>query len=142
LTLADRLGTIERGLDAMPAAKAKIAFIDDSITVRQILSQSLAGAGYEPIECASWEELQSAMQQRPALVLVDLQMPHHSGAPMVFVLKKQHPETKVIYYSSARTSVLRQLVAETGADGFVRKRWDTDELLEAIAGFLGPAAGD
>jgi two-component system, chemotaxis family, chemotaxis protein CheY len=122
----------------MPAARIKIAFIDDSVTVRQILSQTLAGAGYDPIECASWEQLLDAMQQRPALVLVDLQMPHHSGAPMVFVLKKQHPEVKVLYYSSAKTSVLRKLAAETGADGFVRKRWDCDELLETIARVVGP----
>ena len=121
----------------MPATKAKIAFIDDSPTVRQILSQVLTDAGYEPIECTSWEQLQGAAQKGADLVLVDVQMPQHSGAPMVFVLKKQHPKLKVVYYSSVRGSMLRRLTEQTGADGYIRKGWDTDELLQAVAQFLG-----
>jgi DNA-binding response OmpR family regulator len=124
----------------MAARRAKIAFIDDSITVRQILSQVLTEAGYDAIECTSWEELQSAAEKGLDLALVDVQMPKHSGPPMVVVLKKKHPGLKVVFYSNVRGRVLRELAEHAGADGFIRKAWDTDELVAAVAKFLEPSA--
>lgn len=121
----------------MAAARAKIAFIDDSVTVRQILSQELTKAGYEPVECTSWEQLQAAADQGVDLVLLDVQMPKQSGAPMAVVLKKKHPQLKVVYYSSVPRRVLRQLTEQTGADGYVPKAWDTDELVATVAKLLG-----
>ena len=125
----------------MPAIPAKIAFIDDSAIARQIVASALGEAGYETLECVSWDELQQVVeQQHPDLVLVDVQMPRTSGPPMVFVLKKQHPQLKVVYFSSAEEGVLRRLTAETGADGYICKSRDNRKLLQAVARYLDPSA--
>ena len=78
------------------------------------------------------------------LVLLDVQMPGVSGPPIAYVLKRRHPTLKVVYYSSADEAILRRLTEETGADGFIRKSFDGDEVAGAIERHLGiaPTTGE
>jgi DNA-binding NtrC family response regulator len=121
----------------MDTPRLKIAHLDDSATLRLIVARLLTQAGYEAHSCESWAELQDVVHEHElALVLVDVQMPKLSGAPIALVLKKTRPDLKVVYLSDYDEAHLARLTAETGADGFIRKSFDGSEMLTAIERYL------
>ena len=121
----------------MADAKPKVAFIDDSETVRLLLAGLLEKAGYEHFECTSWAELNAVAESHELdLVLLDVQMPKVSGPPMAIVLKKTRPHLKVVYHSDQDERFLTELTDKTGADGYIKKNFDSDKTLAAIREFL------
>ncbi|MBW2522899.1 MAG: response regulator [Deltaproteobacteria bacterium] len=121
----------------MADARPKVAFIDDSETVRLVLADILERAGCEHFECTCWADLEAAVQQHDLdLVLLDVQMPKVSGAPMALVLKKTRPNLTVVYHSDQDERFLRELTEKTGADGYIRKSVDPEETLGAIEQYL------
>jgi len=124
----------------MDQSRTRVAFLDDSATVRMVLTSLCEEAGYEPLSCSSWEELNTVVRDRlPHLVLLDVQMPRVSGPPIAVVLKRLYPELKVVLLSDYAEEKLRSLAKQSGADGFIRKTTDGVKLLQAISAHL-PAA--
>ena len=121
----------------MADERPKVAFIDDSKTVRLVLAGLLEQAGCEPVECTSWTELNATAESHELdLVLLDVQMPKVSGPPMAIVLKKTRPHLKVVYHSDQDERFLGELVQKTGADGYIKKSVDSAETLSAIRKYL------
>lgn len=115
----------------------KIVLLDDSPTVRAAAADIMRTAGHDFVACQSWDELRACVEgELPDLVLLDVQMPLVSGAPIAVVLKKLYPKLRLVYYSSCDEEVLRKLTAETGADGYIQKDENPDRLLEKVASYL------
>jgi DNA-binding response OmpR family regulator len=127
----------------MTKATRRIAFLDDSLTVRVILKNVLTEAGHEPFSCETWAELDKVVRTTELdLVLLDVQMPRVSGPPIAYVLKKRHPTLKVVFVSDAEEGALRRLTAETGADGYIRKSCDGSQMAREIERHLDGSAPD
>ena len=61
-------------------ARKKILIVDDELPIRELLSESLKGGGYETLTAASGEEaLEAAVKFVPDLILLDLAMPKMDG---------------------------------------------------------------
>jgi DNA-binding NarL/FixJ family response regulator len=60
-------------------------------------------------------------QSHPDLVLIDLQMPGMNGLEATALLRRRHPEARVIMITMHDTPELRQASLEGGAHGFVSK---------------------
>ena len=115
----------------------KVAFIDDSETVRLLLADLLDKAGCEHFECTSWDQIKTTAESHELdLVLLDVQMPKISGPPMAIVLKKTRPHLKVVYHSDQDERFLAELTDKTGADGYIKKSFDSAETLAAIREYL------
>ncbi len=127
----------------MTKAARRIAFLDDSHTVRVVLKNVLTEAGHEPFGCETWDELEQVVATTELdLVLLDVQMPGISGPPIAYVLKKRHPTLKVVFVSDADETMLRRLTDETGADGYIRKSYDGGEMADAIGRYLNDPPHD
>ncbi len=129
----------------MSKSPRRVAFLDDSLTARVVLKNILTDAGHEPLGCETWAQLDAIVADNELdLVLLDVQMPGVSGPPIAYVLKKRQPGLKVVYYSSAEEAILRRLTEETGADGYIRKSFDGDDVSLAINRYLGvePSSGE
>ena len=121
----------------MDQSRTRVAFLDDSATVRMVLTSLCEDAGYEPLSCSTWEELDAVVRDRaPDLVLLDVQMPRVSGPPIALVLKRLYPALKVVLLSDYAEDKLRGLAKQSGADGFIRKTTDGEQLLRAISAYL------
>jgi two-component system OmpR family response regulator len=119
----------------------RIAILDDSPTVRQLLTSLLEQAGYEIEACASWSELEQTLDQsQPDLVLLDVEMPDIVGDHIGYAIKRAHPELRVVYLSDHDESTLRAISERTGADGFIRKSSDPEQLLDDIESELSRGA--
>lgn len=122
---------------------ARIVFLDDSPTVRQVLDQVLSEAGYDRQGCSTWEELKATLRPNPPdLVLLDVEMPQILGEHIGYVLRRDFPEVRVVFHSDHDESTLREMSEHTGVHGFIHKTPDPDELLAAIEAFLPAAGGD
>jgi len=117
--------------------KLRIVLLDDSPTVREMLSSVLTDAGYDTTACAEWSELRELLRARqPDLVLLDVEMPDIVGEHIGFGLKRMHPGLRVVYLSDRDPKALAELCEHTGVDGYIAKSSDLDQLVRDIAAHL------
>lgn len=123
----------------MPKPGAKVLFIEDERELVELLRLRLEAAGYLFSAAFDGEEgLKKAFQDKPGLILLDVIMPKIDGLVICRQLKSD-PRTKdipvVIVSASGRKDLPRRCV-EAGADDFISKPFDADELLRKIAVLL------
>ncbi|KQN90208.1 two-component system response regulator [Sphingomonas sp. Leaf231] len=111
---------------------ATILVVDDDAAIRRLLRNTLLRAGYVVIEAGDGRSaLREAAGQRPAAILLDLGLPDRDGLSIIPLLRAQG--NGVILVVSAREAVDEKVSAlDLGADDFVTKPFDTDELLARL----------
>jgi two-component system nitrate/nitrite response regulator NarL len=117
------------------SARIRVLLVDDHPVVRCGIRACLATA--ENIEVVGEaadgvEGLSRAREQRPDVVLTDLDMPHMNGLLLAEAVRRELPQTRVLILSmhSDADHVLR--VIQSGARGFVLKESEPAELIQAI----------
>jgi len=117
------------------AKRYRILIVDDHAIVREGLKQILAEV--EDIEVAgeadcSHRALQMARQQTWDLVLMDISMPDRSGLETLELLKKEHPDIKVLMLSMHRETLYAVRALKSGAAGYLNKQSAPALLVDAI----------
>lgn len=112
ILIADDHAVVRSGLRALLSADADIAVVGE------------AGDGVETLLLA--ESLQ------PDLVLLDITMPPENGIKTAQRLKAAHPELKVLFLTMHEDESLLHEALRTGAAGYVIKRAEESEILQAI----------
>jgi two-component system KDP operon response regulator KdpE len=120
----------------MPAKAAKILIVDDEPQIRTLLRRALSRAGYRVIEAANAREALAAKRiDRPELILLDLGLPDRDGLELVTMLK-QAPGCRLIVVSAREQTEEKVAALDLGADDYVTKPFDVDELLARIRASL------
>jgi two-component system KDP operon response regulator KdpE len=120
----------------MPARAAKILIVDDEPQIRTLLRRALSRAGYRVIEAANAREALAAKRiDRPELILLDLGLPDRDGLELVTTLK-QAPGCRLIVVSAREQTEEKVAALDLGADDYVTKPFDVDELLARIRASL------
>ncbi|TVV76241.1 response regulator transcription factor [Sphingomonas solaris] len=111
---------------------AKVLVVDDEPAIRRLLRNTLIRAGYTVIEAGDGRQaLHQAATEHPTAVLLDLGLPDRDGLTLIPLLRT-HGDA-VILVVSARDAVDEKVTAlDLGADDFVSKPFDTDELLARL----------
>lgn len=111
---------------------AKILVVDDEPSIRRLLRNTLERAGYGVLEARNAREaLQHAACDSPDAILLDLGMPDKDGLSLIPLLAQRNDT--VILVVSARDATDDKVAAlDLGADDFVSKPFDTDELLARL----------
>ncbi|HSV52025.1 MAG TPA: response regulator [Burkholderiaceae bacterium] len=121
-----------------------ILIIDDSVTFRESLGQSLEDAGYTALRAASGEQgLQLAAAHRVDAIIVDGELPGIDGATVIRHIRLDAALRGIpcllLTASQDRGAELRAL--DAGADAFLHKDEDADLILAKLAATLrGTAA--
>lgn len=117
--------------------------VDDSSLILDVVGSILTGAGYEVItRSVSIGTGAAILRERPALVLMDVSMPLVTGIEISQSLRDSRSthESVIVLHSDRPADQLRQLVAECGADGFIRKTGDARELLSEVQRWIAHGA--
>ncbi len=118
----------------------KILVVEDNEHNRILLRQVLTYHGYEVIEAPDGAEgMRMARENRPDLILLDLQMPVMDGFEVIRALRDT-PElhaTKVIAVTSFAMKGDREEALKSGFDEYLAKPIDTRRLPEIIKKVLG-----
>ncbi len=117
----------------------KILVIDDSEIVLEVTRGALESAGHRVVthdRAAGCVAL--ILQQKPDLVLMDVNMPHLGGDTIVGVLGKAQPtgDTVVLLHSSLSAEILRVKAQAVGAQGFIQKTGDLFALVREVNRWL------
>lgn len=84
-------------------------------------------------EATSGEEAIKKLAQQPAdLVIVDLKMPGKGGLYTVRKLRSKYPELKILAFSIYDDQHRVMSMLKAGADGYLLKSADTNEIIAAI----------
>ena len=116
-----------------------ILVVDDSPTDMRLITQALNGKGYRIITASDGEEaLQTAQNEHPDLILLDVVLPKKNGFQVCRQLKTA-PATQdisIILVTSKSQDSDRFWGLKQGADGYLTKPFDDSELLTTIAQFV------
>ena len=117
----------------------KILIADDEEIIRKTVERSLAGQPFELIYAFDGvEALKKAGQEKPDLILLDIQMPHKDGRQVIQALR-QAVETKsipVIMLTALGDTLDKIAGFELGADDYITKPFDPKVLLRRIQTIL------
>lgn len=118
----------------------RILIADDHVLVRSGVRALLAAdPDLEVVgEAGSGEEtLRLAASLEPDLVLLDVTMPEVSGIVTAQRLKEAHPGLVIVFLTMHEDEDLLHEALRTGAAGYVVKRAEAAELLQAIRAAMG-----
>jgi two-component system, OmpR family, KDP operon response regulator KdpE len=115
---------------------AKILVIDDDAAIRRLLRNTLERAGYAVIEAHDGREaLGRARADHPDAILLDLGLPDRDGLGLIPLLRAG--DHRALLVVSAREATEEKVSAlDLGADDYVTKPFDTDELLARLRAAL------
>jgi two-component system chemotaxis response regulator CheY len=119
---------------------ASILAVDDSASMRQMVTFTLKGAGYEVVEAADGQDaLQLAKSKKVDLVLTDINMPKMDGIALIRALRglPQYKFTPILTLTTESTSDKKQEGKAAGATGWIVKPFNPEQLLTVIKKVLG-----
>ncbi|MCI4666671.1 MAG: response regulator transcription factor [Bacteroidia bacterium] len=126
----------------MPLNQINIALCDDHKLFREGMKSILQqNEGFDVIIEAEngkdlLDKLEDLKPQSPDIILLDLEMPELDGIATLPFLQEKHGDVHVIILSMHSDESLMAHLMEKGANGYVLKDADGDELKEAIEGTL------
>jgi DNA-binding response OmpR family regulator len=121
----------------MQSRQKKILVVDDEPDILEFLQELLIQEGYAVVVAERAEYIETLSDNSlPDLILIDVLLSGKDGRDIVRRLKS-HPETDhipVIMFSAHPGAEATVLAA--GADDFVAKPFEMDEILEKIATYI------
>jgi two-component system KDP operon response regulator KdpE len=115
----------------MTGLKQTILVVDDEAAIRRLIRLALERAGYAVSQAATAQEaLNAADIDHPEVILLDLGLPDRDGLEIIPLLKRSGAAVVVV---SAREATEPKVMAlDLGADDYVTKPFDTEEVLARI----------
>jgi DNA-binding response OmpR family regulator len=112
-----------------------VLVVDDEADILDLVKTVLTGNGYSVTTATTGEEaLVKAVETHPDLIILDVVMPGISGLEVCRLLKgkKSFKKVPIIMMSVLDRPIDHQLVKDAGADEFIHKPFDIDQLLITI----------
>jgi CheY-like chemotaxis protein len=114
--------------------------VDDSKTMRRVLEITFAGEDFRTVLCESADEALGKLGENPQVALVDAGLDNSAGYELCQKIKAAAPNVAVVMLSSKQQPYDRARGSAVGADDFVDKPFDTQQLLEKIVTIARRAA--
>lgn len=114
---------------------SSVLIVDDEVHIRSLILQTLEGLEDEGVELMTATNGSDALdlirQARPRLVFLDVMMPKMNGFDVCRVVKRElgMMDVHVVILTAKGQEIDRQKGDEVGADTYMTKPFDPDELL-------------
>ncbi len=120
-------------------AKKRVLIVDDDPDVVAAVRFALEAEGIGSVDARNGAEaLELAKQARPDLILLDIMLPKVNGYSVAWLLKGdvalKHIPIIMLTAKTERTDV--ELGASIGAEGYVTKPFDIDQLVGLVKEYL------
>ena len=119
-----------------------ILIVEDNEKNMKLVRDVLQVKGYRTLEAGSAEDgIRLALDHKPDLVLMDIQLPGMNGIEALGVLRKEAATAKipVIAVTASVMQQDRKLITEAGFDGYIGKPINLKEFLATVQKMLGGA---
>ena len=118
-----------------------IMIIDDSASLRQVVSIALGGAGYQVVEaCDGQDALAKLNGQKIHLAVCDVNMPNLDGIGLLKALRElpAYKFTPVIMLTTEAGESKKKEGQAAGARAWIVKPFKPDQLLQAVSKLILP----
>ena len=119
-----------------------ILTVDDSVSIRQMVTVTLQGAGFSVLEAVDGADGLEKAKSRPInLVLTDQNMPRMDGISLVKALRglPQYRATPILMLTTESGDAMKAQGKAAGATGWLVKPFNPQRLLEVVNKVLGRA---
>ena len=120
-------------------AKSILA-VDDSASIRQMVSFTLKSSGYEVVEAVDgMDGLEKAKGKTFNLILTDQNMPRMDGLSMIKSLRAmpQYKTVPILMLTTESSDAMKQQGKAAGATGWLVKPFDPQKLVEVVKKVIG-----
>lgn len=117
-----------------------ILAVDDSASIRQMVSFTLKSAGYEVLDAVDGQDgLEKANAHAVDLILTDQNMPRMDGLTLIKSLRAlpQYKAAPILVLTTEASDGMKQQGKAAGATGWLVKPFDPPKLLEVVKKVLG-----
>ena len=114
--------------------------VDDSGSIRQMVSFTLKSAGYTVIEAVDGQDgLDKAKQKTVDLVLTDQNMPRMDGLTLIKSLRAMpsYRSVPILMLTTESGDAMKAQGKAAGATGWIVKPFDPQKLLEVVKKSIG-----
>jgi two-component system, OmpR family, KDP operon response regulator KdpE len=134
------LAGVARG--STPVNDTTILVVDDEPQIRRVLRATLSSSGYDVIEAKDGQEaVDMVIRERPALILLDVNMPGMSGLEACSKIRLSF-DGPIIMVTVRNSEHDKVLALDSGADDYVVKPFTMGELLARIRAALRRSASE
>lgn len=113
----------------MPDRVPSILIVDDELSMRELLDHVFRRAGYRTFVAGNGAQALEALRGTVFdIVLSDVRMPRLSGTELLHECRQISPDTVVILMTAHGTVEQAREAFKLGADDFIQKPFDIDEL--------------
>jgi two-component system, OmpR family, copper resistance phosphate regulon response regulator CusR len=127
-------------MTSAPAARPErptILVVEDSAELLTVLEQILRSNGYDVLLARDGDAgLQTALDQTPDLVILDIGLPKRSGLQVAEELRRRAFQPPVLMLTARDTVSDKVSGLDAGADDYLAKPFDYDELLARVKALL------
>jgi two-component system chemotaxis response regulator CheY len=116
-----------------------ILTVDDSASMRQMVSFTLRGAAYEVAEAVDGQDAFAKLSEKIHLIITDLNMPRMDGIELIKQVRtnSKHRYVPILVLSTESQAAKKQEAKAAGATGWIVKPFRPDQLLAAVQRVLG-----
>lgn len=118
---------------------ASIMAVDDTASMRQMISFTLSSAGHSVMEASDGDEaLKIAQENKFDLIITDINMPNMDGITLVVKLRElaNYKFTPILMLTTESQETKREQGKKAGATGWIVKPFNPDQLLSVIENVL------
>lgn len=123
----------------------QVMIIDDSVSVRRVVSTMIKGQGWTPIQAKDGVDGLEQLQKSPTVpdaILLDVEMPRMSGYELLAALRSQEKfrHVPIVMVTSRAGDKHRRKAMELGANEYTVKPFLEDALVALLRKLTGAAA--
>lgn len=121
-------------------AMRSILAVDDSASMRQMVSFTLRSSGYDVIEAVDGQDaLDKVAGRQVDLVLTDQNMPRMDGLTLVRSLRAtpQYAATPILLLTTESSDAMKAQGKSAGATGWLVKPFDPARLMDVVKKVIG-----
>lgn len=116
-----------------------ILIVDDSASMRQMISFTLKDAGYDVIAAGNGKEALAKLDgTKVEMVLTDLNMPEMNGIELIRQLRAKpgYKFIPIVMLTTESQETKKQEGKQAGASGWIVKPFKPDQLLDTVKKFV------
>ena len=122
---------------------ARILLADDDRAIREALTRALTLEGYDVVQAADGAQaLVLVESSKPDVAVLDVMMPNVDGLTVCRVLRAERNRIPVLMLTARTETPDRVAGLDAGADDYLAKPFDLDELLARLRALLRRARPD
>ena len=121
----------------------KVMIIEDEILVLKTIEFKMKKQGFEVVSCTNGKEAIERMKiEKPDVIITNMMMPGRTGLEVISAAKKLIRNVGVIVVSALKQEKAIKEAFDLGADEFLPKPFNLNELVSRIKSLAVPERGN